>query len=199
MGSSQPNSVIVRLTRQWTTKWESGLFSLSQCWVLSLKSVQCYPASFFLDLISFVLKSCLLFFFFPSPFATNAFCYFVDMEMKSSCSHFPCIVLCPCYLEAFHSLRSAFLSKWFTTPMNAPLLIKDLITFSRLFPDITVLTLRCLLFHTFIPCKRKCRELMTNDPNPLRARVIKTHITPYFSASIISHPILSPKTRVENS
>lgn len=34
---------------------------------------------------------------------------------------------------------------------------------------------------------------MDNDPNPLRARVIKTHIIPYLSASIISHSIFSPK------
>lgn len=74
MGSSQPNySVIACLTTRWTAQREveSGLSSLSQRWVLSLKSVQCYPASFyfFLDLVSFVLKSCLLFF----SFATNAF------------------------------------------------------------------------------------------------------------------------------
>lgn len=41
-------------------------------------------------------------------------------EMKQSCSQISCIALCHRYLEPFHLLRSALLSKWFTFPMNTP-------------------------------------------------------------------------------
>lgn len=145
--------------------------------------------SIFSWLAFFCIEVLLTFF----SFATNACCYFVDIEMKSGCTQIPCIAVVLAIWRHFICSDLLFSANDSQFPWTPLLLIRDPLTFSRLFPDITVLTLLCLLFPFFIPCKRKRKELMNSDPNPLRARVIKTHITPYLSASAISHSTFSPK------